>query len=588
MWLGVLAAGVAALIGAGLALARVPAVVLHGIRVLALCSMVPAVMLDVLPEATLAMGPFALVLFALAFFVPSLAAHYAPTRSTTSVLTAAFAALVIHKLLDGFALGTVTGHDEHVHWNVVVAVAAHTIPMMCAMGIAFAPFGSRGVWLRALAVAAAIAIGALAGDAGAASLGTAAPALNAIAAGLLFHLLLHDLHPPRRTPKVKLAELAGALAGLGLVWLTMSGDAHGNAHGHAEAAAHAHEGVQLAVWDIATMVAPWLALGLLLRTASHAVQARWPALTAARAMTLWETAAPARCDTASLPPSRDASGLSRWTYALMFPFVAVEMMGFAFFAGLWWHVAFVGAAAASAAVVALLASAWVRRYGAAPHKHGHRHSHGHDHGEAHGHSHDHKHGHDHASAAPALSTWRFAVEAMAHDAGRISLGLLLAILVLISDHHGTWATLGCIIGAAVAGILFAPMWWVALGTTLVAAPWLAITALALMLAYRAYLATPTHLGAKRFALAAVAALTWLALMAMVPTLLASLEPTTVLVSKLATTDWRVTLAPWVTWASVGVLAALVSTSAWTHGLASWLAGLHNHPHRDVGDHWQEQ
>jgi len=78
MWLGVLAAGVAALIGAGLALARVPSVVLHGIRVLALCSMVPAVMLDVLPEATMAMGPFALVLFALAFFVPSLAAHYAP------------------------------------------------------------------------------------------------------------------------------------------------------------------------------------------------------------------------------------------------------------------------------------------------------------------------------------------------------------------------------------------------------------------------------------------------------------------------------------------------------------------------------
>ena len=42
------------------------------------------------------------------------------------------------------------------------------------------------------------------------------------------------------------------------------------------------------------------------------------------------------------------------------------------------------------------------------------------------------------------------------------------------------------------------------------------------------------------------------------------------------------------WSAVGILAALVATSTWTHGIASWLAGLHNHPHRDVGDHWQEQ
>ena len=174
---------------------------------------------------------------------------------------------------------------------------------------------------------------------------------------------------------------------------------------------------------------------------------------------------------------------------------------------------------------------------------------------------------------------------MAHDAGRISLAILLAILVLISHGDGAWATLGRVVGAAVAGILFAPMWWVALSTTLVSAPWLAMSALALLLAYRAFAAAPAHLGMRRVMVAGVAATAWLALMAVVPTLLAGLEPATVLVSKLQTTDWRVVLAPWLTWSAVGILAVLVATSTWTHGIASWLAGLHNHPHRDVGDHW---
>ena len=210
----------------GAALSFVPSTsraVLGYMRTFATLAEVAVVVTHLLPEALRELGPLSILLFLAGWFAPALA-HFIGQRSTSgraqhAVLEAGYWGLVVHHVADGIGLGAYTRlpADQGSHLDVIVALAAHTVPLIAVVSLAYrTTFGARSAVLRSLGLAAASVFGiGLSSLAAASTIEGFAPIIAAVAAGLLLHVVTHDLtEDPAHGPLARSLDLI--VAGLGV------------------------------------------------------------------------------------------------------------------------------------------------------------------------------------------------------------------------------------------------------------------------------------------------------------------------------------------------------------------------------------
>jgi len=210
----------------GAALSFVPSTsraLLGYMRTFATLAAVAVVVTHLLPEALRELGPLSILLFLAGWFAPALA-HFIGQRSTSgraqhAVLEAGYWGLVVHHVADGIGLGAYTRlpADQGSHLDVIVALAAHTVPLIAVVSLAYRiTFGARSAVLRSLGLAAASVVGiGLSSLAAAATIERFAPVIAAVAAGLLLHVVTHDLtEDPAHGPLARSLDLV--VAGLGV------------------------------------------------------------------------------------------------------------------------------------------------------------------------------------------------------------------------------------------------------------------------------------------------------------------------------------------------------------------------------------
>jgi hypothetical protein len=210
----------------GAALSFVPSAsrgLLGYMRTFATLSAVAVVMTHLLPEALHELGALSLLLFLMGWFAPALA-HFVGQRSTSgrpahAVLEAGYWGLIVHHVADGIGLGTYTRLPaaEGSHLDVVVALAAHTVPLIAVVSLAYrTTFGARSAVTRSLGLALASVFGiALSSLVAARTIDRFAPVIAAVAAGLLLHVVTHDLtEDPPRSARSRLVDLGVAVLGV--------------------------------------------------------------------------------------------------------------------------------------------------------------------------------------------------------------------------------------------------------------------------------------------------------------------------------------------------------------------------------------
>lgn len=227
-------------VAAGALLALLPGTAVRAlgpVRTFALTASVTAVIVHLLPEALEAVGGFALVVFVGALLLPHLlhsvgewmrrrAAAGAPGRPTLA-LEIAYAGLLVHQFADGIGLGTYgdaahTAHGahahHHVHADVLVAIAAHTVPVVAAVVLGMqAAYGRRSALTRAGVLALATCLGVVVtGLVPNESMARASGWIAAAAAGLLLHVVTHATPRVRPDFVSRAVDFAGAACGVAL------------------------------------------------------------------------------------------------------------------------------------------------------------------------------------------------------------------------------------------------------------------------------------------------------------------------------------------------------------------------------------
>jgi hypothetical protein len=204
-----------------------------------------------LPESFAAMGVAALAPFALGLFAPGLvdrASHAAHGRGGVVSFEIGYAGLLVHQVADGVTLGAYTGpsHAGHAHYEVLLSVAGHTVPVVAALVVGFAARSStRTALVRAFGLATAVVVGiALAhADGAGAALAGHQGWVDAAAGGLVLHIVLHGLpltevRGARRIARHGAALLAGVLVVVAALRAGGGHVHHGDESAHADAQAH--------------------------------------------------------------------------------------------------------------------------------------------------------------------------------------------------------------------------------------------------------------------------------------------------------------------------------------------------------------
>ncbi len=229
------------------------------LRTLALAAALTLVLAELLPAAAVSLGVMALVAFAVGLLVPMLAERIGD-QVVVAVrfpgLELAFLGLLGHQLIDGLQIGAATELTAD-GLPVALTIAAHSAPLVASAVFGYsARLGVRSAFLRVWLLAAATAAGVLLGHlSGTAWLAPVAPWIQAVMAGLLLHILSHDLsaNPPQRAAERAL-DLLAATAGVAVPLLLMS-DA-----GHHEHGLHGDLEFPAALSGLALTVSPVLLL----------------------------------------------------------------------------------------------------------------------------------------------------------------------------------------------------------------------------------------------------------------------------------------------------------------------------------------
>ncbi len=228
---GIAVLAFAVLLGGLAALFREPARgAMAMLRTFAVVAAASIALLHLLPEAIADVGFGALVAaavgalgpIALERAIPS-HEHHAHEAPTTS-LAMGYAAVVAHQAGEGAALASLA-ETGALAPGIVLAIAAHTVPLSMVVGIRVLEVrrrassdGRRATVLALLGVAGATAVGAGLGSLlGHARLAAVQPWLLALVAGLLLHALSHDvLAPPLGSTRARVGDTLAGWAGLAL------------------------------------------------------------------------------------------------------------------------------------------------------------------------------------------------------------------------------------------------------------------------------------------------------------------------------------------------------------------------------------
>ena len=264
--------------------------VLAPVRAFAVVAVAAAIAVHILPEAIDGAGWWVLLPFALGFVAPPLIgglSRQAAGQHRRLAAELSFAGVMVHQIADGVALGLGGGTDaEHVHWDLVIGIGAHTVPVVAVIALAFTELGGRRAALvRTAALLAATVAGIALTRVDTSFMLRAGPWLNAVVGGLLFHVLLHDADDRDVPRAARPLEALGAAAGAALPFL-------GSTHEHgvfAAAVRHDTSGVIIALAPVlvvggalaalmaphhrrspgtilATVAGPWTVLALLAAT----------------------------------------------------------------------------------------------------------------------------------------------------------------------------------------------------------------------------------------------------------------------------------------------------------------------------------
>lgn len=195
--------------------------ILLPIRAFALAAVVTAVSLHLLPEALAGAGLGVLAAFAAGLWLPMALARSRGARDRLRHRRLAselsFLAVLAHQVSDGLALGALGSglHAGHSHWDVLLGIAAHTVPLAAVVTLPFASSTRQLIWRAGLLIAAS-ALGVLGADWLSALHYDAMPWLSATVAGTLLHLLAHDEPPLARPDTLRLFEVGAVIFGAAL------------------------------------------------------------------------------------------------------------------------------------------------------------------------------------------------------------------------------------------------------------------------------------------------------------------------------------------------------------------------------------
>lgn len=261
--------------------------ILGPIRTFGLTASVAVVLLHLLPEVYQARGGLTLLAFVAALALPTafrplmrVLSARDPDESDAEWVTLrlTYLGLFVHSVADGAALSAYSGHMHQgdAHYDVLVALSAHTVPVVAVMTLTFRDFrGLRLALYGALGLALASSLGVIgAGLVPRETVHGASAWVGAVVAGLLLHVVTHDLggHAPRM--KVERAtDLVAALAGIGVGLLSGGAQSHlAHAEGMGPSLGHA-------LLHITLETAPMLLLGLfvaaLLQTFGSRIPSAW-------------------------------------------------------------------------------------------------------------------------------------------------------------------------------------------------------------------------------------------------------------------------------------------------------------------------
>ncbi|MFI5308209.1 MAG: permease [Polyangiales bacterium] len=256
-------------------------------RTFAMVTAVAVVLGQLLPEALGEVGIAALAAFGLGFAAPRVAERLAARFSrpacshddamcTDLGLELGYVGLILHHVGDGIGLGLFTGplHAGHDHYDVVAALAAHTVPLAALMALAFKTHrGPLSAALRAVGIALSMLVGLLlARTLSPENLARFEPWLTAVVAGLLLHIVAHGW-PEERKPTTSTRLMDFAAIGAGLAILALGG--------HSDAAERhlpdLREAMAHALLDLGLATAPMLLAGLAIAAVLQTQGSRIPA-----------------------------------------------------------------------------------------------------------------------------------------------------------------------------------------------------------------------------------------------------------------------------------------------------------------------
>jgi len=206
--------------------------VLAPVRAFAVVAVAAAIALHILPEAIDGGGWAVLVVAAAGLFAPIVlgrATAAIEVRHRRVAAELGYVAVLVHQWSDGLALGAATGgaHGGHTHWDLLIGVGAHTVPLVAVLALTFAELGGmRTVILRSLGLLAATLVGLLLTRADDTLLPSAEPWLNAAVSGLLLHILVHDSDEREVPAATRPLEALGVLVGASMPFVT-GGHGHG-------------------------------------------------------------------------------------------------------------------------------------------------------------------------------------------------------------------------------------------------------------------------------------------------------------------------------------------------------------------------
>jgi hypothetical protein len=242
-------------------------VVLGLLRTFAATAAAAVVLTHLLPDALSGVGLWGALAFLIGLLGPlvlhplteRLASRQSGLSEARLSLEAGFIGLLVHHVGDGLGIGAYAALPGGVlqHLDVILALIAHTVPLVAVVTLAYRSEYGLGVALRrAGALGLASALGVVASFAvPAASLASASAWIGALVSGVLLHVVTHDwLEDLPKSEGAKLADLLAAACGLSLVLLG------GHEPGHAGSG---HELLQLSL-KAALGGAPFLLIGLAL------------------------------------------------------------------------------------------------------------------------------------------------------------------------------------------------------------------------------------------------------------------------------------------------------------------------------------